>query len=190
MKKITLTTIFALFLVLSVSAQNKVGFGLKAGLNTAMEWADEGTTDARIGFHGGIFLEIPVANRLDIQPELMYSMQGAADDSGTDKIDYINLPIIFKIYVNRSRSFSIDVGPQAGYAIYAKRANKNGSSVNMYDHKDFNKFDAAICLGISYKITKNFHAGLRFNISVTSFGKANKIEYRHGVGQLGVSFRF
>jgi len=190
MKKITLTTIFALFLVGSVAAQNKFGFGLKAGLNSAMEMTSDGSTDMRIGFHGGIFLEIPLANRLALQPEVVYSMQGGTDPLGTDKIDYVNLPIMFKIFVNQAHSFSIDIGPQAGYMISAKRTGKNGNTTNLYNDSRWNKFDAAICLGISYKITKNFHAGLRFNISVTSFGTANKVEYRHGVGQLGVSWKF
>ena len=188
MKKITLTTIFALFLVGSVVAQNKGGFGLKAGFNTAMEFTEKGNTDTRFGFHGGIFVEIPVANRVDIQPELMYSMQGCTDPKGTEKFDYINLPVIVKIYLNRGRSFSIDVGPQAGYAISAKRVNKSGSTTNVYDDSRFNKFDAAICLGASYKITENFHAGLRFNISVTKI--MSHMEHRNGVGQLGISYKF
>jgi len=150
-----------------------------------MEWAGEGTTDARIGFHGGIFLEIPVANKVDIQPELMYSMQGAGGDGGTDKFDYINLPIIVKIYVNQARSFSIDVGPQAGYMISGKSV-VNGKTIELYDK--LNKFDVAICLGASYKITQNFHIYLRLNYGVLKIIDA--MENRNGVGQLGISYKF
>lgn len=185
MKKIALTIIFALFVVLSVSAQNKVGFGLKAGLNTAMEWAGEGSSDTRIGLNAGIFVEIPVANRLDIQPELLYSMQGGVTGDVTDKFDYVNLPIIFKIYVNEARSFSIDVGPQVGYMISGK-ISIGSRTIDMYN--DLNKVDVAICLGATYKITQNFHANLRFNFGVLKL--VDDVENRNGVGQLGLSYRF
>jgi len=182
MKKITLTAIFALFMVWSVSAQdNKVGFGLKAGLNTAMEWASEGTTDSRIGLHAGFFVEIPVARIVDIQPELLYSMQGGASDGLTEKLDYINLPIMVKIYVNQKRSFSIDVGPQIGYLVSAKV-----ESSNLYDF--YNKVDVAICFGASYKITGHFYANLRFTLGVMKI--IDGAENCNGVGQLGISYRF
>ncbi|MCL2098709.1 MAG: PorT family protein [Bacteroidales bacterium] len=178
MKKIILTTIFALFLVLSVSAQdNKVGFGLKAGMNTAMEYGEDGTTDPRTGIHGGIFVEIPVARIVDIQPELVYSMQGCGGRSGTDKFDYINLPIIVKIYVNQARSFSIDFGPQVGYMIHD---NINSNKLN--------KVDAAVCFGATYKITKNIHANLRLNYGVLKI--ADGYDNRNAVGQLGLSYKF
>jgi len=187
MKKITLTMIFALFIVLSVSAQDKLGFGIKAGINSAMEWSDAGTTGSRFGFHGGFFFEAAISSGLDIQPELVYSMQGASDNSVTDRFDYVNLPVILKIYVNKSRSFSIDVGPQIGYMISAKIAS-GGTTTNIYDHSDLNKLDVAICLGASYKINRNFYASLRFNYSATKI--MDGLDNRNGVGQLGLSYKF
>jgi opacity protein-like surface antigen len=186
MKRISLTIICALFVVMSASAQGKVGFGLKAGMNTALEWTDDGTTATRFGFNGGVFVEIAIANKLDIQPELVYSMQGCDDASRvTNKFDYINLPIILKIYLNQGRSFSIDVGPQVGYLINAKTV-QGGRTQDVYS--DLNKLDVAICLGASYKITPHIYAGLRFNYSVTTLAEGSSL--RNGVGQLGISYRF
>ena len=165
----------------------KIRFGIKGGLNGAYEYTSDGQTDARFGLHVGVLVEAPLSNKVDIQPELLYSMQGCkGKDGDTDKLDYINLPIMFKIYVNQSRSFSIDLGPQFGYLINAKT---EGSSYIIDWIKVANKFDVAVCLGVSYKITPDFFLGLRFNYGVTKIIKEIS-DNRNLVAQLSVGYLF
>jgi len=188
MKKITLTTIFALLVAMGVSAQNLIG--IKGGFNSAVEYGENeygksGSTGARIGLHFGFFLESPIGNKVDIQPELVYSMQGADGDGSTDKFDYINFPLIFKIYVNQPRSFSIDVGPQVGYLLSAKIVK---GSITRDIMSEMNRLDAALCVGISYKINDNFHLGLRYNVGLTKL--VDRLENRNGVAQIGIGYKF
>jgi len=164
----------------------KTRWGIKAGLNSAAEYASAGNTNTRFGLHLGFLLESTLSRKVDIQPELVYSMQGGIDkDEITDKLDYINLPVMFKIYTNQSRTFSIDVGPQFGYLISAKGAYK-GRSINIYDSSKLNKFDAAVCAGISYKFNRNFLFSFRINYSVTKI--IDGLDNVNGVGQLSVGY--
>ena len=166
----------------------KYRWGAKGGFNSASEYSDNGSTNARTGLHLGIFVESTLSNKVDIQPELVYSMQGGSDNNDiTDKFDYINVPVIFKIYTNMSRTFSIDVGPQLGYMISAKYTHK-GTTTDIYDYSSLNKVDAAICAGISYKFNQKFNFSFRINYSVTKI--LDSVENVNGVGQLSLGYFF
>ena len=172
----------------------KSQFGVKGGLNTASEMASDGDnssqTDARIGIHLGFFMELPLSAKIDFQPELVYSMQGGSVKYGgytiTDKIDYINLPLMFKFYVWKQR-LSIDAGPQLGYMISAK-VSAGGESESIYD--DLNKFDISLALGLSYKLTDRIDLGLRGVVGFTNLYEGDDYDYTNSVGQLSVAFRF
>ncbi|MDR1554343.1 MAG: PorT family protein [Prevotellaceae bacterium] len=181
MKRTIILAIAAIVLATGASAQKKIEFGVKAGMNSAQEFAEDGNTNSRIGLHAGIFAEFFISNRFGLQPELQYSMQGG----GGDKLDYVNLPIILKIYVLK-RDLSVDAGVQPGYMLSAK-GTVNGHTVDAYDVID-NKLDVAIAVGASYKFAERFHAGLRYNIGTIKF--IDGIDRRNGVIQLFVGVRF
>jgi hypothetical protein len=181
MKKTIILAIAAIVLATGASAQKKVEFGVKAGLNIAQEIADEGSTDTRIGLHAGIFAEFFISNRFGIQPELVYSMQGGKGQELTDKFDYVNLPVILKIYVLK-RDLSVDVGPQIGYMISAK-----ANSLDIYDRID-NKLDVSLGVGASYKFAKRFHAGMRYNYGFIKL--VDNMDNRNGVIQFFAGIRF
>jgi len=162
-------------------------FGIKGGLNSAYLSNDQDAKDARVGMYLGGFLEFAISNKVDIQPEIVYSMQGGMGSDITLKLDYMNIPLIFKFYVNRARTFSIDVGPQLGYMISAK-ATSGGSTINLSDYFDLNKIDGAICLGVSYKFNPNFLINFRTNVGVTK--AINGYDDANTVVQLGVGYRF
>jgi hypothetical protein len=60
----------------------------------------------RLGFHVGIFTDVPLANDfMSLQPELSYSVKGAAFKPTTKKqslnMNYVDLllPVVFKVFV-------------------------------------------------------------------------------------------
>ena len=173
----------------------KYQFGVKGGLNIARELASQGRNSAqtgvRAGIHIGFFMELPISAKVAFQPELLYSMQGGSYNDGgytyTDKIDYINLPLIFKFYVWQQR-LSIDVGPQFGYMISAKVSN-GGESVSFYDSEDLKKFDASLALGLSFKLTDKIDLGLRGTAGLTNILDGDT-KYTNSVSQLSIAFRF
>ena len=83
---------------------------------------------------------------------------------------------------------SIDFGPQLGYMISAK-VSAGGESVSIYDSDELKKFDVALALGLSFKLTDKIDLGLRGAAGLTNVfeGDAN---YTNSVSQLSIAFRF
>jgi len=182
MKKISL--IVATILLTSVAFAQNIEYGAKAGLNLATQTTEDGSTPARLSGYAGLFAEFGISNRLGIQPELIFSMQGAGDatDSNSpDKFNYINVPVMLKIYV-LERSLSIDVGPQFGYLVSAKTG-----SLDIYDRID-NKFDVAIGLGASYKFGGRFDISVRHNVGLIKI--MDSFDHTNAVTQMGLGIRF
>ena len=184
MKKILLVSL--VFLLSVKAGAQDVQFGIKAGGNMALEVGDN-TTDPRYGIHVGGFLSKPLSKVLDLQLELLYSMQGGRSNEWdwTDKFDYINLPVMLKIYVNKERrKFSIDVGPQFGYLISAKN-----TGVFNYNDDAFNKFEVDLGLGVSYKIIDELDVTFRFTGGLTNIFKEGDTSKNNCI-QLGIGYRF
>ena len=175
----------AILLTTGAYAQN-VKWGAKTGLNIAFETnSDDGSTNGRPGLHIGVFSDINLGRKLSLQPELVYSMQGSKYEGYTDKLDYINLPIMLKIYVLK-RELSIDVGPQFGYMVNAKFKH-DGTTVDIADAID-NKFDVALGLGVSYTLLEKFDFGFRCNVGTIEI--VTDSDLFNMVFQFGVGYRF
>ena len=167
MKKIMLTALVAVIMMVSVNAQT---FGAKAGLNVANLSGTETNNKALIGFNLGVFAEITLADSFSLQPELVYSTQGIKyDNSGANvsadlNLNYINLPIMFKYDV--ANRFYLEAGPQIGFLVMAE--------VMDQDVKDeFETTDFGVNFGLSYGFTEKIFAQARYNIGMTNIVKDN-----------------
>lgn len=159
MKKTILVT--ALLFVLSFSAQAQLlQIGVKAGLNYANFSGTEIQTDAITSYHAGLISEIKLLDKFAIQPELLYSTQGASyDNAGQEfknELGYLAIPVLAKIYL--SKSFSLELGPQASFLLSEK---------NNFDVADPNTFEFAIDAGLSFKITQNIFIQGRYVLGLT-----------------------
>ena len=110
MKKVILTAM-AVFAFSFANAQ-KAEFGIKGGLNIANQnfsGEEAPSPSSIIGFHLGGFVDIKIADKFSIQPEVLYSTQGSKfnmlvdiedteyDTENTFKLSYINIPVMFNI---------------------------------------------------------------------------------------------
>jgi hypothetical protein len=172
----------------SQEQQEQSRWGIKGGLNLASQVIfNEGQTQLRLGAHLGVmFPEIEISAKVGFQPEAVYSMQGGVDREGTDKIDYVNLPLIFKIYVVQRR-LSIDIGPQLGWMISAKRSSE-WTTTDLYSHYSLNKLDVSIAVGLSYKANENIDLIWRNNIGVNYI--TTQTDHRNAVVQFGLGIWF
>ena len=76
MKK-TLVFLVSVFLLLTAKAQ-QAHFGLKGGVNVSqLDFNDNTSSDSKVGLHLGIFAHIHASKTWAIQPELLYSLEGA-----------------------------------------------------------------------------------------------------------------
>lgn len=188
MKKIHLI-VSALLVSTALLAQDPK-FGVKAGLNAST--LTSGGYDWRAGFHGGLLAHIHVTPAFSLQPEIMYSSQGAKYDIGnnqqvTRKLNYINVPVLLQY--NFNNGFRLQGGPQVGFLIDAK--DKLGDvDINTVNTDNFNSVDFSIPLGISYLGYSGFGADVRYNLGITNVAEGSTTNVRNSVFQLGVFYLF
>ncbi|WP_025743828.1 porin family protein [Aquimarina pacifica] len=112
MKKLILIAIAFIGLSITSKAQD-IKFGFKGGVNLATINGDDisDQVDGRTGYHIGAVVQLSLAETIALQPELLYSAQGIED---TD-IDYLNLPVLFKLKF--AKILSVEAGPQFGFVV-------------------------------------------------------------------------
>ena len=152
-------------LLFNVQAQ-ETSFGIKGGFNSASLSDDEGfTTDARNGFHVGIYGEARLSDFIAIQPELLYSQQGSEieseDTEYKQKVDYINLPVMLKLYL--IPGVFAEVGPQIGLAINDETESNVRGLFSAEQETDPNSFDYGVNIGAGFKLLNGVQAGVRYN---------------------------
>lgn len=168
MRKLSILTLLAFSTFISMNSQ-EFAFGVKGGVNVASVGgtAYTGITGlssfgSKVSFHVGGVVEIPISEKIAVQPELLYSSQGSKwpiNSSGNNlKLDYANLPIMVKYYI--IEGLSAEAGPLTGFLL----------STNA-DKEDFKSLDIAIGIGASYKIGANLFVGLRYNKGIMNINK-------------------
>jgi hypothetical protein len=160
MKKILSLFAFVGLMALGANAQGVSG-GLKLGLNLSNATiSNSGFTTSpsfRTTFHGGAYLTMMLSEKFGVQPELLYSGQGAKNGSYTLKMSYITVPVLLRF--NFTEVFSMHLGPQVGILASAK-ADLNGESEDIKDSFKGTDFSGALGLGVDLPMGLNF--GFRF----------------------------
>jgi len=198
MKQFCIITVIALLSIVLVNAQN-VEFGAKAGVNFAsINGDDTEEFDMRTSFHIGAVAEFLFSERFSLQPELIYSSQGAKmSDEGFDfiiKLNYINLPIMAKYYV--TEGLSLEIGPQFGFLLSAKAKSEFDGESEEEDIKDeLNNFDFGINFGAGYKLENGLSFTARYNYGFSNLADSDSEDLydtniNNGVIQLSVGFNF
>ena len=170
---------FSLCLVAFTSTVQAQKIGVRAGLNIANVTGGDGTdTKPLTGIYAGVFKEITIVPLIFfLQPELQYSSQGFKSGDTDYSINYINLPVMAKVYA--LKMFSLEAGPQVGFKI---ADNFPGESVD-----DIKTFDTAFAGGLGL----NFPFGLGINARyVMGLSEISKGGGKNQVIQLGASFKF
>ena len=176
MKKLLFTAI-ALFIVSGVYAQG-IKVGIKAGANLSTI-TDSDDAKMKLGFHIGGFLEFKFSDVLSLQPELLFSMQGAKQDgdlSVTMNTDYFNVPVLFKVKL--VEGLSAEAGPQLGFL------------VGGVDGKT--EIDLTAAAGLSYTFAEKVVIGARYCFGLTKiFKEGGPIKAgKHSVIQFSLGYKF
>ena len=174
--------VIALLFVLSYNAQAQLlQIGVKAGLNYANFSGTAIQTDAITSYHAGLIAEIKLLDKFAIQPELLYTTQGASYDKAgqelKNELGYIAIPVLAKIYL--SKSFSLELGPQASFLLSEK---------NNFDLADPKTFEFAVDAGLSFKITKNIFVQGRYVLGLTEV--SSNADAKNSVLQLSAGLMF
>ena len=187
-----------------VKTASKTKFGAKGGINLANIVGDDaGDANMFVGFNAGFFVEIPVTDKLTIQPEILYSAHGSKsegplvidgslyDVKATMKLNYINIPVMFKY--NVVEKFSLEAGPYVGFLTTAKmKVDVDGYGSATEDMKDLVKStDFGVALGMNYDFSDVIFANVRYQGGLTQIGDTGEGDnIKNSVFQLGLGFRF
>lgn len=193
MKAQFITLVFLFSALFTLNAQNnKNNAGLKLGYNLAAVSLDgESETGQRHAFHLGFYTETFTSEDFSIQLELLYSQQGyeISDNSGTftQKLDYINLPIMLKLYPNAN--FYLETGPQIGLAVSHKES-FDDSFILFDTSKEFNpsNFDWGINFGGGFKSDSGVSLGVRYHLGLGDIYDEGKPKNR--VWHFSIGFDF
>ena len=192
MKKLLLSAAIAVIGFTQVSAQ-EFSFGPKAGVNFATLTGDVEDAEFKVGLYIGGAAEYMFNEKMGLQAELLFSMQGAKNEytetfsaggfteelyeKETLKLNYINLPVMFKYYI--VDGFNVEVGPQVSFLVSAKsefefeyttsgggsESTESGSGEVDVDD-DLTAIDFGFNFGLGYKLDNGLDFGARYNLGL------------------------
>lgn len=117
--------------------REKFQVGLKAGLNYSNVYdakGEEFNADAKFGFAGGAFMNIPFGKYFGIQPGVLISQKGFKADgiilggkyNFTRTTTYLDVPLLFEL--KPSEFISIVAGPQYSYLVNQRDVFENATT--------------------------------------------------------------
>ena len=180
----------AILMTATAKAQN-VNIGIKGGLNIYNINNSNGAKyDNLVGFNLGLIGHIHLAKQLALQPELVYSAQGAKHTTeGVETkihLGYINVPILLQYMFDNG--FRLEAGPQIGFLVNAKAKTPN-SNVNIKN--DIKKVDVGLGAGIGYvNPASNFGIDARYNLGLSNINENSSVKSTNRGFQVGIFYLF
>ena len=169
-------------------------FGVKGGVNFATITGDDiDSPDSRTSFHVGALVEFPMSEMFSIQAEALYSGKGFDFDfAGGDgdkaelQLDYIDVPVLAKIYV--TRGLSIEVGPQFSFLVNEEFDFNPNSDDGDIDMDEAESFDIGLAAGLTFQTDMGLFATGRYTYGLSEVYKDADIH--HSVFQIGIGYKF
>jgi hypothetical protein len=210
--------LYTLLLIFSICQAQRFKFGIKSGLNMASFSVKVNDIKVKplFGMHAGVVFQAKISPSFYIQPEILFSQQGAKVESmrtvsleGTNfdiqgtaiqKLQYLNMPLLAKFSL--SKKLNLEAGPHVSYLLQSKTTIETlttstnpdyapSKEVNMPDTKDaFNTFDVGATLGLGYQLLNGVFFQGRYNLGFIKPLKKETYDSRNGVLQLSVGYLF
>ena len=183
------TTIFAgLLLILFTATAQQAHFGLKGGVNISQLHFDNNTSsDSKVGVNLGILAHIHASKTWAVQPELLYSLEGAqkVGNSGINyNLNYLNVPVLLQYMFDNG--FRLEGGPQIGFLLKAKR--KAGDVT--VDDDGFKTTAFSIPLGVGYLTSSGVGLDARYVFGLSNINDSeNGPIIQSNVFQLGLFYQ-
>jgi hypothetical protein len=189
--KFVFTTLLAIILLCGAATAQHVNFGIKGGLNLYNIKNDNNATyDNSVGFHLGLLAHIHLAKKFALQPEVVFSTQGAnytiGSTDGELNLDYVNIPLLFQYMFDNG--FRLQVGPQVGVLVNAK--SKFGSLTSEVKN-NYSSVDVGYTAGVSYvHPPSGFGFDARYNAGLSNLNENSSVTSHNRGFQLGVFYLF
>jgi Outer membrane protein beta-barrel domain len=181
-------------------ASAQVQVGVKAGLNvadinaTGLTYNSYITYSSKINFNAGFLVTIPLFKSFLLQPEILYSGQGANTlllaTSLITSYDYLNFPVLFKY--QQSSGFFAETGPQIGFLLDAFEKGGYQGTVDLTNEVQPIDFSWAFGIGCKFK-KPGIGFDLRYNLGLTNTEEGgthlNGVS-KNSVFQIGLFYMF
>ena len=160
----------------------------KIGMNFAtLTKADD--SESRIGLVAGAELEYQISDIFSISGGALYSQQGCewSEDGRTEtnKLDYINIPVLANVYV--VKNLAVKFGVQPAFNVNSKAKASKGDSSIQGSIEGIKTFDFSIPIGLSYEY-KNIVIDGRYNFGLTKVSKY--ADSKNSVFQITLGYKF
>ncbi|BAP31576.1 uncharacterized protein CHSO_2539 [Chryseobacterium sp. StRB126] len=232
MKKLFIGVAFAGSLFINAQEKTKssspITFGVKAGLNASTisrsddryyESGDHNDEDKlKVGFQAGVFVNIPVAEKFSIQPELLFSQLGSKVEETYSyyssnygfksnfeykaNLNYLTLPVM--VQYNILPQLYVEAGPEFGYLLGGKikgddtrtTIKGNSTTISKESYSEdlpmdlYRRFNFGIGIGAGYYFTQNFGVTARFTAGISNIMKETDYKMRNNAFQVGVAYKF
>jgi hypothetical protein len=175
------------------TASAQVQFGAKAGANFAtITGPGSAGATGKVDFHAGGFARLPLVNSFFLQPELIYSRQGAKATSDgvtfTMNQNYLNIPVLAKY--QHGSGFYAETGPQLGFLL---AANVKAGGTSQDTKSSYKSTDFSWAFGIGYKLPLiPVGVDARYNLGLSNIAaqEVNGYSVKNSVFQVGVFYLF
>jgi hypothetical protein len=167
-----------------------VELGLKGGLNIANLHNENSTNpDSKAAVYLGGLAHIHLTKYLAVQPEIMFSGQGASQTiMGTDyklTLNYVTLPVLAQFMVGNG--FRLESGPQLGI-LAAAHSKVEGTSTDVKDN--YKGVDFGWVFGLGYLTHSGFGLDARYNLGVSNINDVNSTNINNRVFAVGIFYQF
>lgn len=182
-----LIALLLMVMVAPASRAQNFNLGIKGGLNLYTITTNNVDNDQLASAHFGLLGHIHLDRQLAIQPELVYSAQGAKSKSGANvKLNYINIPVLFQYMFDNG--FRLQLGPQVGILTSAK-STLNGSTTDIKNN--LKSVDVSLSPGIGYvHPPSGIGFDLRYNFGLTNINKTDAVVSKNNGLQFGLFYLF
>ncbi len=176
--------IIAIGITGTATAQD-VKLGLKLGMNvSSINGKNANNLDSKTGFVFGATAEVALTDKLSLQPELLFSQQGAKSEGNfTYDLNYITMPVMVKYYI--AKGFSVEAGPQFSFLVKDELIPENGGA---NANTNAENFDLNANLGLGYKLNNGIFFQTRYNLGLINIDENPDI--KNGVFQMAIGFQF
>jgi hypothetical protein len=175
--------------VLSTAAFSQtVSIGPKVGLNISNYTGGNIESDALVGFHLGGILNLGIGKTFSLQPEVLFSTQGAKVKSNAQakdfKTTYVAVPVMAKF--RSAGGLYFEVGPQVSF--------RTSEDIPDQTIDQFSKnLDISAGVGVGYQAGFGLGLGARYLAGISKVGDFNKTaalnpDFKNSVIQVSLFF--
>ncbi len=153
---------------------NDLTFGFKAGLNLSNVYDKEGqnfVASSKVGFVGGVFVNLPLGQYFSVQPEMLFSQKGFKGEGtllGSNynyerSTTFLDIPILLSF--KPISSVALLFGPQYSFLLSEKNTFSTPGG-NLMQEQQFNNDNVrknifGLTGGVDFNATDNIVVGLR-----------------------------